>query len=70
MRLAFFSYGLPVVGQKRGGIERVAHDLAEGLSRRGHQVTVWTYDPKPEGASYEVASLPYRDFVLSRWGRQ
>ena len=70
MNIALLSYGLPVVGQKRGGIERVAHDLAEGLARRGHRVTVWTYDPKPEGASYEVAPLPFRDFVLSRWGRR
>jgi glycosyltransferase involved in cell wall biosynthesis len=70
MNLAVFSYGLPVVGQKRGGIERVAHDLSEGLSRRGHRVTVWSYDPKPPGASYEVRALPLERFVLSRWGRR
>ena len=33
LRLAMLSYGLPVEGQKRGGIERVAHTLAR-RSRR------------------------------------
>ena len=70
MRLAVFSYGLPVKGQKRGGIERLAHDLADGLARRGHEVTVWSYDPRPEGAAYEVRPLPYERFVTSWLGRR
>ena len=37
MRLAMFTYGLPVEGQKRGGIERVAHVLAQGLTDRGQE---------------------------------
>jgi phosphatidyl-myo-inositol alpha-mannosyltransferase len=65
-----FSYGLPKVGEKRGGIERVAHDLAEGLARRGHQVTVWTYDPRPAGASYAVRALPWRRWSTSWLGRR
>lgn len=70
MRIAIFSYGLPVIGQKRGGIEHVAHDLAEGLARRGHEVTVWTHDPKPDGAAYEVRALPWKRFVTSWLGRR
>ena len=35
--VAVLSYGLPTPGLKRGGIERVAHELAEGLAARGHQ---------------------------------
>lgn len=70
LQIAVFSYGLPVVGQKRGGIERVAHDLADGLARRGHRVTVFTYDPKPPEAAYEVAPLPWRGFVTSWLGRR
>lgn len=70
MRLAVFSYGLPVLGQKRGGIERLAHDLAEGLARRGHEVTVWSYDPKPERASYAVRPLPFEKFVAGWLGRR
>lgn len=70
LRIAVFSYGLPVVGQKRGGIERVAHDLAQALARRGHEVTVWTYDPKPDAAAYAVRDLPARRFVTSWLGRR
>jgi phosphatidylinositol alpha-mannosyltransferase len=68
LRIACYSYGLPVVGQKRGGIERAAHDLADALGRRGHRVSVWTYDPKPEGAAYEVCTLPWKRFFTSWLG--
>src|SRR5918997_2499815 len=70
MKIAVFSYGLPVVGEKRGGIERVAHELADALARRGHAVTVWTHDPRPEGAAYEVRPLPWKRFVSGWWGRR
>ncbi len=52
------SFRLPLPGVKRGGGERVAHDLAQGLAHRGHEVTVWSADPKPDGAAYEVARIP------------
>src|SRR5947207_11894333 len=42
-RIAVFSYGLPCPGEKRGGIEQVAHALANALANRGHDVTVFTY---------------------------
>ena len=51
MRLAMFSYGLPVPGQKRGGIERAAHVLAQGLAERGHSVVVFSHDPRPGDAA-------------------
>ena len=70
MRIAVFSYGLPVVGQKRGGIERIAHDLAAGLSRRGHEVKVFTYDSKPDEAPYQTCPLPGKRFVSSWLGRR
>jgi phosphatidyl-myo-inositol alpha-mannosyltransferase len=70
MNIAVFSYGLPVVGEKRGGIERVAHELAQELARRGHNVEVWTHDPKPEGAAYEVRLLPWKRFASSWVGRR
>lgn len=69
MRIAVFNYGLPVHGQKRGGVDRVAHDLADGLARRGHSVTVFCHDARPAGAAYAVAPLPWRRFVSTRWGR-
>jgi phosphatidylinositol alpha-mannosyltransferase len=66
--IAVFSHHLPVEGQKRGGIERIAHDLAQGLARRGHRVTVWSHDPKPPGAAYAVEPLPWRRFAASWLG--
>ena len=70
LRIAVFSYGLPRIGQKRGGIEKVMHDLADGLAHRGNKVTVWTYDPKPERAAYEVRKLPCQKFVTSWLGQR
>jgi phosphatidylinositol alpha-mannosyltransferase len=70
MRLAIFSYGLPVRGQKRGGIERVAHTLAQGLAERGHHIVVFSHDPKPADARYDVRELPWKRFVNSWLGRR
>src|SRR5687768_2321872 len=68
LRIGLISYALPVEGRKRGGIERVAHELGEGLASRGHEVTVWSYDPAPVGAHYRVRPLPFRKFVESWLG--
>jgi glycosyltransferase involved in cell wall biosynthesis len=70
LRIAVFSYGLPVRGEKRGGIERVAHILAEGLAQRGHHVVVFTHDPAPADAAYTTAALPWRRFVNTWLGRR
>jgi phosphatidyl-myo-inositol alpha-mannosyltransferase len=64
------SYGLPVEREKRGGIERAAHTLAEGLARRDHEVIVFSHDPKPAGAAYEVRELPWKAFVNTWAGRR
>ena len=70
LRIAVVSYALPRPGYKRGGIERVAHDLAHGLACRGHHVVVFSHDPAPPGASYDVAELPWRAFVSTWAGRR
>ena len=70
LRIAAISYGLPVPGLKRGGIERVADMLADGLARRGHDVTVFTHDPKPANAAYGVRALPWKGFVDTWLGRR
>jgi glycosyltransferase involved in cell wall biosynthesis len=70
LRIAVLSYGLPTPNQKRGGIERVAHELADGLARRGHQVAVWTYDSPPPRARYRVFPLPGKRFASSWLGRR
>lgn len=66
LSVALVSYRLPAVGEKRGGVDVVAHDLANGLAARGHQVTVWSYDARPAGALYEVRALPARK-VFESW---
>jgi phosphatidylinositol alpha-mannosyltransferase len=65
MKIAVISYRLPVEGEKRGGIERMAHLLADGLARRGHAVTVFSHDPGPAHARYDVRALPWKAFVDS-----
>jgi glycosyltransferase involved in cell wall biosynthesis len=69
LRIAVFSYGLPCPGEKRSGIEQVAHDLANALTDRGHAVTVFTYDPRPSTARYDTRSLPCHALMTNRIGR-
>jgi glycosyltransferase involved in cell wall biosynthesis len=70
VKLAVFSYGLPVAGEKRGGIERAAHTLAQGLAERGHDIVVFSHDGRPEDAAYEVRELPWKSFVNTWLGRR
>lgn len=70
MKIAVLSYALPSPGEKRGGIERVAHILSDGLARRGHRVVVFSHDPKPAGAAYDVRELPWKSFVNTWLGRR
>lgn len=70
LRVAMLSYRLPVHGHKRGGIERAAHTLADGLARRGHEVVVFSHDPKPSDAAYDVRALPWKSFVNTWAGRR
>ena len=70
LRIAVLSYGLPKRAHKRGGIERAAHTLADGLARRGHDVVVFSHDPKPADAAYTVAPLPWKSFVDTWLGRR
>ncbi len=70
MRIAVFSYGLPAAREQRGGIERVAHELAQGLVERGHEVVVFSHDPRPADAQYQVRELPWKGFVNTWIGRR
>jgi phosphatidylinositol alpha-mannosyltransferase len=68
MKIAMLSFRLPMAGAQRGGVERVAHDLANGLARRGYEVTVWSADPAPGDAVYRVEPMPGRSFIHSWLG--
>ena len=68
MNISMLSFRLPMPGVKRGGVERIAHDLADGLGLRGHAVTVWSADPAPAGANYQVRSLPFSRLIRDELG--
>ena len=70
MRLAVLSSGLPAAGLKRGGIERIAHVMAQGLAERGHHVVVFSHDEAPAGSAYDVKPLPWKSFVNTWLGRR
>src|SRR5262249_32284249 len=70
LRIAMICYFLPTPGRKVGGVESVAHTLAEGLVGRGHEVVVWSYDARPERARYEVRQLPFRRLATGWLGRR
>ena len=60
MRIGFYTFSfLPIIG----GAEILLHDLAEALTERGHEVTVWA--PRVRGKDNRVAA-PYR---LCRYAR-
>ncbi|MDE0821935.1 MAG: hypothetical protein OSA95_12490, partial [Opitutales bacterium] len=59
---------MPESGIKHGGVVQLAHNLAQGLVRRGHKVTVWTYTMEPEGALYSTRKLSGQWFVRSWLG--
>ena len=42
----------------RGGAGHFAVGLGTALSRRGHRVTIFSQDPKPAGAPFDVVQLP------------
>jgi phosphatidyl-myo-inositol alpha-mannosyltransferase len=65
-----FSWGLPCPGEKRGGVDQVAHALANALVARGHHVTVFTHDPRPRDARYETGALPLRRFFTTWLGKR
>ncbi len=56
MRVAFFSTSLPEPGRKPGGVDANLDRLAEELARR-HDLTVFSFSPRPRGRSYSHVQL-------------
>ncbi len=52
MKIALIQRFLP--SRSRGGAGHFTHGLANALARRGHEVTVFSQDPAPSDALYEV----------------
>ncbi len=55
MKIALTHADLP--NESKGGVAHVAHDLANALVKRGHDVTMFTYSPAPEDGIYGVRQL-------------
>jgi glycosyltransferase involved in cell wall biosynthesis len=56
MNIAFFSKHLP--SDEPNGVSVQVHRLAEALTHRGHTVTVFTFSPPVQHASYRCITLP------------
>ena len=63
MRIAVLQSFLP--SRSQGGVGHFTDQLANQLMERGHQVTVYSLDPAPAGAAYEVVQ-PGLDVRLVR----
>jgi phosphatidylinositol alpha-mannosyltransferase len=68
-RIGFLSYTLPGDAGGFGGTSVAAHELAQGLALRGHEVVGWSHSPPPHDARYEVRTLPLRGLKGWRAGR-
>lgn len=62
LRVAIIQRFLP--SRSRGGVGHFTHGLAQALTERGHDVTVFSQDPSPAGARYTVRHVEVRE---GRW---
>jgi hypothetical protein len=59
LRIAMYTSSLPQPGRKPGGVDILINHLANTLTTRGHEVTIWSYSPRPSDALYgHVQLLP------------
>jgi len=65
MRIAMIQSFLP--SRSQGGVGHGAHQLAEGLTSRGHEVTLFSLDPPVSGASYQTRVLAEDGGQRPRW---
>lgn len=69
MRIAFFHATLPRPGRKPGGVSVFVDRLADRLAGRGHEVTVASFSPAPEGRGYRHLRLRPHRFADARLAR-
>lgn len=59
LRIAMYTSSLAQPERKPGGVDILINRLANTLTQRGHDVTIWSYSPRPTGALYgHVQLLP------------
>ena len=61
-----FNVVLPEPSRKPGGVEVFVHRLACELTRRGHEVTCFSYAPRPDGAPYRHHRLRPGSWALNK----
>lgn len=69
LRVGMFTASLPEAGRKPGGVDVMIDRLANELAKAGHEVTVWSYSPAPDGASYRHESLTPRSLTFNKLAR-
>lgn len=57
LRIAMYTSSLVQPGRKPGGVDVLINHLANTLSQRGHEVTIWSYSPPPPEALYRHEQL-------------
>ncbi|MGH7771209.1 MAG: glycosyltransferase family 4 protein [Candidatus Binatia bacterium] len=62
LKIAVIQRFLP--SQSRGGVGYFTHGLCNALQQRGHIVTVFSHDPAPYDALYQVSSFPLTRAIL------
>lgn len=69
LRIAMYTSSLAEPGRKPGGVDVLVHRLANTLTDRGHEVTIWSYSPPPAGALYRHAQLLPRHVATRQLAR-
>jgi glycosyltransferase involved in cell wall biosynthesis len=64
-----FTSSLPEPGRKPGGVDVLVDRVSRRLADRGHDVRVYSYSPRPEGATYDHVGLRPKRLATSRTGR-
>jgi glycosyltransferase involved in cell wall biosynthesis len=63
LRIAMACYYMP--SNSKAGVGYQAHALATALTRRGHEVTVFTSSPSVDGAAYQTTTVPLQGAMRS-----
>src|SRR5690242_13178430 len=69
LRIGMFTTSLPERGRKPGGVDVLIDRLATVLQQRRHEVTIWSYSPRPDASRYGHRQLAPRSFTFNKLAR-
>ena len=61
MKIAIIQMDLP--GDSKGGVAYVAHNLANKLVSKGHNIVIFTTSPKPNDGIYKICQIKLPGFI-------